>query len=113
MENYLYKDQVYAYHFFRLLQRAEQVVLIYDNDTSSGNLAEKSRFVAQLEFEVRERGLDTLEQQKEFMRADIRKFNSEMPGFKRLTDYEMTDREFEKSTTKKIQRFKIAAAQNK
>ena len=62
---------------------------------------------------VRERGLDTLEQQKEFMRADIRKFNSEMPGFKRLTDYEMTDREFEKSTTKKIQRFKIAAAQNK
>lgn len=60
LENYLYKDQVYAYHFFRLLQRAEQVVLIYDNDTSSGNLAEKSRFVAQLEFEVRERGLDNI-----------------------------------------------------
>lgn len=60
LENYLYKDQVYAYHFFRLLQRAEQVVLIYDNDTSSGNLAEKSRFVAQLEFEVQERGLDNI-----------------------------------------------------
>ena len=60
LENYLYKDQVYAYHFFRLLQRAEQVVLIYDNDTTSGNLAEKSRFVAQLEFEVRERGLDNI-----------------------------------------------------
>ena len=60
LENYLYKDQVYAYHFFRLLQRAEQVVLIYDNDTSSGNLAEKSRFISQLEFEVRERGLDNI-----------------------------------------------------
>ena len=60
LENYLYKDQVYAYHFFRLLQRAEQVVLIYDNDTSSGNLAEKSRFVAQLEFEVQERGLSNI-----------------------------------------------------
>jgi len=60
LENYLYKDQVYAYHFFRLLQRAEQVVLTYDNDNASGNLAEKSRFVAQLEFEVRERGLDNI-----------------------------------------------------
>lgn len=62
---------------------------------------------------VREHGLDTLDRQKEFMKDDVRRFNSEMPGFKRLTDYEMTDREFEKSTTKKIQRFKITAAQNK
>ena len=58
LENYLYKDQVYAYHFFRLLQRAEQVVLVYDNDNSGGSLAEKSRLISQLEFEVRERGLD-------------------------------------------------------
>lgn len=59
LENYLYKDQVYAYHFFRLLQRAEKVVLLYNND-SSASLAEKSRFISQLEFEVQEQHLDNI-----------------------------------------------------
>lgn len=59
LENYLYKDQVYAYHFFRLLQRAENVVLMYNNNCA-GSLVEKSRFVTQLEFEVRERGLSNI-----------------------------------------------------
>ncbi len=58
LENYLYKDQVYAYHFFRLLQRAERVVLLYDNNCSD-SLKEKSRFISQLEFEARERGLNS------------------------------------------------------
>lgn len=52
LPNYLYKDQVYAYHFFRLLQRAEYVVLLYDSD-SNGKLSEKSRFIGQMEFEVK------------------------------------------------------------
>ena len=59
LENYLYKDQVYAYHFFRLLQRAENIVLMYDNDCSN-SLMEKSRFITQLEFEIREQGLDNI-----------------------------------------------------
>lgn len=59
LENYLYKDQVYAYHFFRLLQRAENVVLLYDNNCV-GSLMEKSRFITQLEFEVRERNLSNI-----------------------------------------------------
>lgn len=59
LENYLYKDQVYAYHFFRLLQRAENVVLMYNNNCT-GSLVEKSRFITQLEFEVRERGLTNI-----------------------------------------------------
>ncbi|MCQ2284949.1 MAG: PD-(D/E)XK nuclease family protein [Bacteroidales bacterium] len=59
LQNYLYKDQVYAYHFFRLLQRAEHIILLYDND-SNGNLAEKSRFITQLEFEVKERHLSNI-----------------------------------------------------
>lgn len=57
LENYLYKDQVYAYHFFRLLQRAENITLLYDNNCSSG-MAEKSRFITQLEFEVREQKME-------------------------------------------------------
>lgn len=51
LPNYLYQDQVYAYHFFRLLQRAENAMIVY-NSASDVNLAEKSRLIAQLEYEV-------------------------------------------------------------
>lgn len=74
---YLYKDQVYAYHFFRLLQRAEHVVLLYDND-SKGKLAEKSRFISQLEFEVKERQLSNIH----FHYPSV----SMMPQFSKLED---------------------------
>ncbi|MDL2312951.1 PD-(D/E)XK nuclease family protein [Bacteroidales bacterium OttesenSCG-928-B11] len=53
------KDTVFAYHFFRLLQRAEDIVLIYDEDASD-TLAERSRFVAQLEFEVKAQHCDNI-----------------------------------------------------
>ena len=43
------KDAIYAYHFFRLLQRAKQCYIIYDNDQSSFNKGEKSRFINYLE----------------------------------------------------------------
>jgi len=56
LPNYLYQDQVYAYHFFRLLQRAENVTLIYNN-ASDASLAEKSRLIAQLEYEVQMQNL--------------------------------------------------------
>lgn len=57
LPNYLYQDQVYAYHFFRLLQRAENVTLIYNN-ASDANLAERSRLITQLEYEVAMQHLD-------------------------------------------------------
>jgi hypothetical protein len=50
------KDDVFGYHFFRLLQRAENVYLIYDNE-SVNSLAEKSRFINQLEFEIKNKNL--------------------------------------------------------
>jgi len=50
------KDAIFGYHFFRLLQRAENVYLIYDNE-STNSLAEKSRFLEQLEFEVKKQNL--------------------------------------------------------
>ena len=51
------KDIVYAYHFFRLLQRAEKVYLVYNQD-STDSLAEKSRFMNQLEFEIKRQMLE-------------------------------------------------------
>lgn len=46
------KDAVYAYHFYRLLQRASDVHLIYDTEPDSLGGGEKSRFVAQIEAEL-------------------------------------------------------------
>lgn len=43
------KDAIYAYHFFRLLQRAKKCFIIYDNDQSGFNKGEKSRFISYLE----------------------------------------------------------------
>jgi hypothetical protein len=57
LPNYLYQDQVYAYHFFRLLQRADNVMLIY-NSASDVSLAEKSRLITQLEYEVKTQHLE-------------------------------------------------------
>ncbi len=48
LPTYREKDAIYAYHFFRLLQRAERVDLIYNNEASGLNSGEKSRFILQL-----------------------------------------------------------------
>ncbi|MDR3047502.1 MAG: PD-(D/E)XK nuclease family protein, partial [Bacteroidales bacterium] len=53
------KDAVFAYHFFRLLARAEKVWLVYNTD-SSKSLAEKSRFINQLEFEIKAQHLENI-----------------------------------------------------
>ena len=47
------------------------------------------------------------------MQNDMDDYNREAPGFKRISDFEITEKEFEKSTTHKIQRFKIAAVNHK
>lgn len=58
---------------------------------------------------IREHASDSLAAVKEYMQNDMNGFNSAMPGYKRITDFEITEKEFEKSTTHKIQRYKIAA----
>ncbi|MEO6302215.1 MAG: PD-(D/E)XK nuclease family protein, partial [Bacteroidia bacterium] len=49
---YLEKDAIYAYHFYRLLQRASDVVITYDSETDTFGKGEKSRFVTQLQLEM-------------------------------------------------------------
>ncbi len=51
LPTYLDKDSVYAYHFYRLLQRAKNIVLIYNNHTDGLVTGEPSRFIKQLQFE--------------------------------------------------------------
>jgi len=45
------KDAVFSYHFYRLLQRAENIYLLYSLDAKKGD-AEKSRFIYQLKNEL-------------------------------------------------------------
>ncbi len=49
---YTEKDAIYTYHFYRLLHRAKNVTLIYNNHSQGINTGEKSRFIRQLEIEL-------------------------------------------------------------
>jgi len=49
LPTYKEKDAIYAYHFFRLIQRSSHCHFIYNNATSGIEKAEKSRFLTQLE----------------------------------------------------------------
>lgn len=50
LHTFIEQDHLYAYHFFRLLQRTQSISLFY-NDTSEGLFSgEKSRFIIQLEY---------------------------------------------------------------
>jgi ATP-dependent helicase/nuclease subunit B len=49
---YLEKDAIYSYHFYRLLQRAKNVIITYDSETDTFGKGEKSRFVTQLQLEL-------------------------------------------------------------
>jgi ATP-dependent helicase/nuclease subunit B len=80
------KDAIYAYHFYRLLQRAKNVTLIYNTETDTFGKGEKSRFITQLLSEltvknkqatIEERILSLpVSQEKEAFQVDIEKTES-------------------------------------
>jgi len=49
MPTYREKDAIFSYHFFRLMQRAKNVFIIYNTEHDVFGRGEKSRFVTQLE----------------------------------------------------------------
>ncbi|MEZ4886715.1 MAG: PD-(D/E)XK nuclease family protein [Chitinophagales bacterium] len=52
MPTFLDQDAIYAYHFYHLLQRAENVYLIYNTEIGDFGSGEKSRFLLQIEHEL-------------------------------------------------------------
>ena len=48
LPTYSESDAVFSYHFYRLLQRAENISLIYNSETDDFGSGEKSRFITQL-----------------------------------------------------------------
>ena len=51
LPTYKEKDAVYTYHFYRLLQRAKNVYILYNTEADVLIGGEKSRFITQLELE--------------------------------------------------------------
>ncbi|MBF0694576.1 MAG: PD-(D/E)XK nuclease family protein [Flavobacterium sp.] len=45
------KDAIYTYHFYHLLQRAQNIYLLYNTDSEGLDGGERSRFITQLEVE--------------------------------------------------------------
>lgn len=51
LNTYSENDAIFAYHFYRLLQRAQNIQLLYNAETDSLSSGERSRFIAQMEIE--------------------------------------------------------------
>lgn len=49
LPTFIERDLIFSYHFFRLLQRASTVYIIYNSEIDSLGASEKSRFLTQLE----------------------------------------------------------------
>ena len=49
LPTFIQKDGIYAYHFFRLLQRSKKIYLTYNSETDGLGAGEQSRFITMLE----------------------------------------------------------------
>lgn len=54
------RDAVFSYHFYRLLQRAKNITLIYNSETDDFGSGEKSRFITQLTSEYKHGNINKL-----------------------------------------------------
>lgn len=52
LPTYRERDAIFAYHFYRMIQRAENVHLIYNTESDEFGKGEKSRFITQIEQEL-------------------------------------------------------------
>ena len=65
------RDAIFGYHFYRLLQRAEHVSLIYNTQNDDFGSGEKSRFITQIINE-----LDHLQINEKVLQSEVNSVNS-------------------------------------
>jgi len=65
------RDAIFGYHFYRLLQRAKHISIIYNTQNDDFGSGEKSRFITQIINE-----LDHLQINEKFLQSDINSINS-------------------------------------
>lgn len=69
------QDAIYAYHFYRLLQRAENIYLYYNTEVQHINSGEKSRYILQIEHELKKRLGDKLNLKQKLVSTAIRNYS--------------------------------------
>jgi len=84
LPTYKEKDAIFAYHFYRLLQRAENVYALYNTEADSYGSGEQSRFLTQLEIFKKE------EVEKVIVSPEVVKTNIE---FKKIPKNEFVNKE--------------------
>jgi len=52
LPTYADKDAIFGYHFYRLLQRAKKIYLVYNTETDEFGSGERSRYITQLQHEL-------------------------------------------------------------
>jgi len=57
MPHFTEQDSIYAYHFYRLLQRAQNVTLVYNTELTVDGSGEKSRYILQLAHRINDEQL--------------------------------------------------------
>lgn len=65
------QDAIYAYHFYRLLQRAGNVHLIYNTEVKSSGGGEPSRYLLQLELELKHKLKGIVNVERQSISTDI------------------------------------------
>lgn len=78
LPTYEERDSVYAYNFYRLLQRAEEVFLIYSSDAESAGKGEESRLLKQVRSELARRYPNNIEVKDIVLDTNTNKLNLTM-----------------------------------
>ena len=83
LPTYDFQDAVWAYYFYRMIQRAKKVTLVYDSRTEGLKNGEESRFIKQLEYHY------NIPVKRSFVKAEARVHGN-------LPDIPKTDGDIEK-----------------
>lgn len=70
LPTYHEKDAVFAYHFYRLLQRAEEIWLVCSTETDSSGKGEPSRFILQVANELAPRFVENIELSEQIVEVE-------------------------------------------
>ena len=90
---FLEKDSINSYHFFRILQRAKNIFLLYNGSKGVGFLSEKSRYIRQISFSkipshfLQEVTLNQNTKKSVFNEPSIHKTNEIIKKLKQISKY--------------------------
>ncbi len=98
-----HRDSIYAYNFYRLLQRAENITLVYNNSADSATRGECSRYILQLQavnnFNIEKVYLEAEQQNTKTTVAAVSKSDAMIKKLKHYFDFSSNKNAHEMSPT--------------